>query len=522
LLLSELIQETMTDNTHQTLTTDPDISGLCAYSRKVKPGDLFAALPGMQTDGGAFIAEAVERGALAILTGHHIKELVLTEQGAAPCQNGPDVPILSDSNPRRVFSLMAGRLHPHQPAKIAAVTGTNGKTSVAAFTRQIWERQGCKAASLGTLGLQTNATTRSMDMDGLDAGNLTTPDPVTLHKTLSELYSRGVDHLVMEASSHGLNQYRLDGVRVNAAAFTNLSRDHLDYHINMENYLQAKSRLFEDILEEGGSAVLNADTPEFLKLARIAAARGMKVMGFGRKGAYIRLEDQTPGPDGQILSITIGDNAYQVLLPLVGDFQASNALCALGLVMACGGDQETAVTALAHLEGVSGRMQHVADHANGASVYVDYAHTPGALENALRALRPHVEGRLHVVFGCGGGRDAGKRPLMGEVVERLADAVVVTDDNPRDEDPAVIRKQILAGILTKTASKTAGTVCEIGDRAEAIAASIATLKPEDLLVIAGKGHETYQIVGNERRDFDDAAIAQIAIREIAGEVRETP
>ncbi len=492
----------MTDSTQQALTMDPDISGLCADSRKIQPGNLFAALPGTQADGSAFIAEAVERGAVAVLAG----------KDATPGESAANIPVVTASNPRRAFSLMAARFHPRQPVHMAAVTGTNGKTSVAAFTRQIWECLDYEAASLGTLGLHTNVPTDGLDTDA----GLTTPDPVALHEMLSTLCVRGVDHLVMEASSHGLTQYRLDGVRVSAAAFTNLSRDHLDYHGDMESYSRTKNRLFEDILESGGVAVLNADTPEFPALARIAAARGIEVMGFGREGAHIRLESQTPGPGGQILSLVLGDNAYQVLLPLAGDFQASNALCALGLVLACGGDEETAVTALAHLEGAPGRMQHVADHANGATVYVDYAHTPDALENALRALRPHVEGRLHVVFGCGGDRDAGKRPLMGKVAGRLADAVVVTDDNPRGEDPAIIRKQILAGILTKTGV----TIREIGDRAEAISAAIAALEPKDLLVIAGKGHEAYQIVGDERRDFDDAATAHTAARETAAEKTE--
>ena len=497
----------MTDSTQQALTTDPDISGLCADSRKVAPGNLFAALPGTQADGSAFIAEAVERGAVAILIGED------TSPGQ-DSQSAPDIPVLTTPNPRRAFSLMAARFHPRQPAHIAAVTGTNGKTSVAAFTRQIWECLDYSAASLGTLGLHANISTDDLDT----SAGLTTPDPVALHEMLSTLCVRGVDHLVMEASSHGLSQHRLDGVRVGAAGFTNLSRDHLDYHGDMESYSHAKNQLFEDILEEGGAAVLNADTPEFPALARIAAGRGVEVMGFGREGGHIRLESQTPIPDGQILSMVLGDNAYEVLLPLAGDFQASNALCALGLVLACGGDEETAVTALAHLEGAPGRMQHVADHANGAPIYVDYAHTPDALENALRALRPHVEGRLHVVFGCGGDRDAGKRPLMGEVAKHLADAVVVTDDNPRGEDPAVIRKQILAGILTKTGV----TIREIGDRAEAIFAAIAALEPKDILVIAGKGHETYQIVGDERRDFDDAETALTAAKETTGETEETP
>ncbi len=495
--LTELIQGTVTDTTQQALTSDPDISGLCADSRKVHPGDLFAALPGTQVDGSAFINQAVKRGAVAILTGKDVEA----------DKSVPNVPVLTDSNPRRAFSLMAARFHPHQPSHIAAVTGTNGKTSVAAFTRQVWDRLGYKAASLGTLGLHTNVDTGDL---GTGAG-LTTPDPVALHKTLSMLCSQGVDHLVMEASSHGLNQYRLDGVHVRAAAFTNLSRDHLDYHGNMESYLYTKHRLFEDILEEGGTAVLNADTPEFHDLARIAAVRGNRVIGFGRKGDQIRLESQTPGPSGQILSMFIGENAYQVLLPLAGDFQASNALCALGLVLACGSDEEAAVTALTHLEGAPGRMQRVANHANGAPVYVDYAHTPDALENTLRSLRAHVEGRLHVVFGCGGNRDTGKRPLMGEVAGRLADVVVVTDDNPRSEDPGAIRKQILAGILTKTGD----TIREIGDRADAISAAIAALKPKDLLVIAGKGHETCQIVGDERYDFDDTAVARATLTSTA-------
>ena len=378
---------------------------------------------------------------------------------------------------------------------MGAVTGTKGKSAVVGFVRQIWERLGLKAGSMGTLGLEA---------PGFAGGeSLTTPDQVRLHRDLAALAKAGVNHLAIEASSHGLDQYRLDGVRFRAAAFTNLGRDHLDYHGDLDHYLAAKMRLFDTLLPVDGSAVLNADIPEFEALQERCRAAGVAVRSFGRRTSDLRLDDVAALADGQRLCLTINGRSFETRLPLVGGFQAYNALAALGLVIACDGDLDGAVAALCHLQGVRGRLELVARHANGAPIYVDYAHTPDALETVLAAIRPHVSGRLAVVFGAGGDRDPGKRPLMGAACARLADRCIVTDDNPRGEDPALIRKAVLAACPGAK---------EIGARDDAIAQAITDLGPDDVLVIAGKGHESGQIVGDQVLPFDDGDVARAAVK----------
>jgi len=480
--LSELIEGDAV-----TASAEIDIRGLTADSRAVQPGWLFAALPGSRTDGRRFIAEAIGRGAAA----------VLAPAGTALAAGERAVALVTDDNPQRRLALLAARFYARQPRVIAAVTGTTGKTSVADFTRQLWTLLGRRAGSLGTLGVVA---------PGHDAaGALTTPDPVALHRCLAELAADGFDHLALEASSHGLDQFRLDGVRVTAAAFTNLSREHLDYHPSMDAYLGAKLRLFDALLPPGGGAVLNADVPEYERLSTLCRARGHRVLAYGAAGAEIRLDGVTPAPDGLRLAVRLFGRAREVVLPVAGTFQAMNALAALGLVVAGGEDAEAALAAVAGLRGVRGRIELVAHHPNGAPIYVDYAHKPGALEAVLTALRAHASGRLAVVFGCGGDRDRGKRPQMGEIAARLADRVIVTDDNPRSEDPAAIRAAILAGCRG---------AAEIGDRAAAIGAAIAELQPDDLLVIAGKGHETGQTAAGVTRPFDDAEVARAAVSDL--------
>ncbi len=468
-----------------------DIKGLSADSRKIAPGYLFAALPGSRTDGRRFINDAVKRGAVAVLTAPS------AEVAEAP------VPLLTDPNPRRQLAYLAARFYDRQPRIIAAVTGTNGKTSVAEFTRQIWRGLGHNAASLGTLGLNPpRADTPA---------SLTTPDPVELHHCLATLAAEGVDHLAMEASSHGLDQFRLDGLRVAAAAFTNLSRDHLDYHGSEAAYFAAKERLFAELLPEGATAVLNADVDQFDQLEKLCRARGISVISYGAAGRELRLERRAAAAEGQSLTLNALGRREEVRLPLAGAFQAANALAALGLVLATAPSREAvldgALAALGGLTGVAGRLELVGRSPSGGLVFVDYAHTPDALASVLTALRGHTERELVTVFGCGGDRDSGKRPLMGEIASRLADRVYVTDDNPRGEQPAAIRRAIVAAAPGAT---------EIGDRAGAIAAAIDSLAAGDVLVIAGKGHETGQIVGDKALPFDDREVAGAALAAAAG------
>ncbi len=466
-----------------------EIKGLTADSRAVQPGFLFAALPGGRAHGRDFIPEALQRGAVAILA----------DPGTALPR--PDAAVLvTDPNPRRRLALMAAVFYRAQPGVIAAVTGTSGKTSVVDFTRQIWKALGLKSASLGTLGMIAPGQVEPL--------SLTTLDPVALHQRLDGLARSGIDHLAIEASSHGLDQHRLDGVRVTAAAFTNISHEHLDYHGSMAAYLAAKKRLFAELLPAGAPTVVNADAPEFREIEELARARGCPVLGYGRGCAQLRLDRREPLAAGQALTISVEGTRYEVLFPVPGAFQAMNALAALGLVLASGEDPARAAPALAALKGVRGRIQHVAMHPSGARIYVDYAHKPDALETVLDALRPHASGRLVLVFGCGGERDRAKRPLMGAIATRLADRVIVTDDNPRSEDPGAIRREILAG---------APQAVEIGDRGQAIRTAIEDLVAGDILIIAGKGHETGQIVGSKVLAFDDAETARAVIAVLTGD-----
>jgi len=473
---------------------DPDITGLSADSRAVRPGFLFAALQGTRADGRHFAADAAARGAAAILTDDPAKlDLAESERHR--------IAILASDNPQRCLALLAARFYGRQPHTIAAVTGTNGKTSVVHFARSIWTELGRRAASLGTLGLVTATARRP--------GALTTPDPVALHRDLADLAKSGIEHVAIEASSHGLAQFRLDGLSVAAAAFTNLTRDHLDYHGDMAAYRAAKERLFSALLVAGGTAVLNADSPEFPRLTALCREHGHRILAYGGDPyAELRLAAAVPQQAGQQLTLDILGQRHELVLPLAGGFQAMNALAALGLVIATGSPAAPAIAALARLAGVPGRVQLVAELDCGAAVYVDYAHTPDALATVLAALRPHVKGRLGVVFGAGGDRDPGKRPLMGEAAARFADRVYVTDDNPRNESPKHIRRAILAG---------APGAIEIGDRRAAIAAAMSDLAAGDVLVVAGKGHETGQIVGTKTLPFDDAAI----VRELAEGHRPT-
>ncbi len=464
---------------------DPVIAGLTQDSRQVKPGWLFAALPGHKDDGARYIADAVRNGAVAVLAAKGTTIDVSGDNGIA---------LLVDEHPRRLFAQLSARFFGAQPDVVAAVTGTNGKTSTVLFTQQIWAQLGLAGASIGTLGVRGPGLIRS--------GSLTTPDPVALHAELADLAAAGITHLAMEASSHGLHQRRLDGVKAQVAGFTNLSHDHLDYHGTMAAYLEAKAHLFDGILQPGGTAVLNADIPEYETLRDRVLARDCRVLSYGKGGTNIVLQSATPTPQGQAVGLAVGGVTYSVILPLVGAFQVMNALCALGLVIAEDAAlTEQAVRALAHLTGAPGRLEYVPGHQGGGAVYVDYAHTPDALTHVLEALRPHTAGRLICVIGCGGDRDPHKRPLMGAAAAQLADLAVITDDNPRSEDPAVIRAAMMAGIK----EPDQGKVKEIGDRRAAIQFAVKETGGGDVLVVAGKGHEQGQIIGEQIEPFDDVA-----------------
>ena len=463
---------------------DIDIAGLSADSRRVERGYLFAALPGRRVDGRRFIPGALRAGAAAILSTQDVGRESLDGTAA----------LITDPQPRRQLAWMADRFFDARPPVQVAITGTNGKTSVAWFLQQIWAAAGRRAASMGTLGLRGPGIGRD--------GALTTPDPVSLHRDLAALSRAGIEALAIEASSHGLDQFRLDGLRLQAAGFTGLGRDHLDYHGTPEAYLAAKLRLFAELVPAGGTAVVDADSPACDAVRRACGRAGLKVVGYGRAGDDIVLHRLTPGAGGQRLDLTLHGQAATVDLPLAGSFQASNALCALGLALATGVGAAEGLRALQALRGAPGRMEPVGTRRNGAAVYVDYAHTPDALQAALKALRPHAKGALAVVFGCGGERDAGKRSLMGAAARAHADRAIVTDDNPRGEEPAAIRTAILPACPG---------AAEIGDRRAAIHAAVAALEAGDVLVVAGKGHEQGQIVGDSVLPFDDAAVAREAI-----------
>jgi UDP-N-acetylmuramoyl-L-alanyl-D-glutamate--2,6-diaminopimelate ligase len=441
------------------------ITGLAADSRAVKPGYLFAALPGSCTDGARFLADALARGAAAILL----------PQGAAPTLNG--TPVIECPDPRRGLALVAARFFGAQPEVAVAVTGTNGKTSVASFVRQLWEQIGFRAASLGTVGVVGPSGTQTLAH--------TTPDPIELHRILAELAKSGVTHLALEASSHGLEQRRIDGLRLAAGAFTNISRDHLDYHPSFETYFNEKLRLFGKLLQPGAVAVIDVDSPGAPQVMEVAGRRGLSVISIGRAGETLKLLAAEQDGFGQRLTVLHAGGTETLRLPLVGAFQASNALVAAGLCLAAHADAEKVLPLLANLRGARGRLDLAGTTSTGAPIFIDYAHTPDALAKALDALRPYVRNRLTVVFGCGGDRDKGKRPQMGAVAVERADLAIVTDDNPRNEEPADIRRQILAA---------APGAIEVPGRTAAVAEAIAYLQQGDVLLIAGKGHETGQIV----------------------------
>jgi UDP-N-acetylmuramoyl-L-alanyl-D-glutamate--2,6-diaminopimelate ligase len=465
---------------------DIEVRGVTADSRIAKRGDVFVAITGGKTDGGGFIEAAIAAGAVAIIAER------------APIKPLPSgIGFMRVANARRAVAWIASRFFPRQPPKIAAVTGTSGKTSVAAFTRQIWAANGHRAASIGTIGI--------VSPRGESYGALTTPDPVVLHRSLDALAGDGVSHLAIEASSHGLDQYRLDGLRIMAAGFTNITRDHLDYHRNFESYLAAKLRLFEQLMPPGAAAIINVDHEHADVVKSAAQARGLAITTVGRQGDGIQLVDLVRDGFGQKLQLKYERKLYPIRLPLVGAFQAENALVAAGLAIATGDDAGAVFAALERLEGAKGRLERIGE-SRGGQIFVDYAHKPDALAKALEALRPYATGRLFVVFGAGGDRDRGKRPLMGGVAAAKADRVIVTDDNPRSENPAAIRAAIMAA---------APGAAEVGDRCEAIRHAIGQMRAGDILLIAGKGHETGQIIGDRIMPFSDHEAVAAVLKELA-------
>ncbi len=472
---------------------DARVTGLAVDSRAVQPGVLFAALPGSRAHGAGFVAMALQRGAAAVLT---------DAEGAMQCSAAvaaAGAALVVAEDPRAALAAAAALWWGAQPATMVAVTGTNGKTSVATFARQLWQALGHAAINIGTTGVEG---------DWAAPSSHTTPDPITLHRMLAQAAAAGITHASMEASSHGLDQRRLDGVQLAAAGFTNLTQDHLDYHGDMDSYFRAKAGLFDRLLPAGGTAVVNVDDPRGLELCLTAVARGHRLIRVGTgEEAHLRLLDRRYDATGQVLRFGWDGDVHQVRLELVGGFQAANALVAAGLVIGAGAVPGDVFRALPRLQGVRGRMQRAAARANGAQVFVDYAHTPDAVATALMALRPHVMGRIVVVFGAGGDRDRTKRPLMGAAAAEHADVQIVTDDNPRTEDPATIRAAILAACPEAT---------EVPDRAEAILRGVDALLPGDALLIAGKGHESGQIIGTDIYPFDDLEQASIAVQALDG------
>jgi UDP-N-acetylmuramoyl-L-alanyl-D-glutamate--2,6-diaminopimelate ligase len=469
-----------------------EVTGITSSSNAVMPGFIFAGLPGSKVDGAQFVPDAIARGALVVIV--KPGNSITVADGTA---------LIEVENPHRALAMIAAKFAGAQPKIAVAVTGTSGKTSVADFTRQIFAHLGRKAASVGTIGV--------VKPDGAIYGSLTTPDPVTLHKTLRNLADEGVTHLAFEASSHGLDQHRLDGVELTAAAFTNLGRDHMDYHPTVEAYLNAKLRLFTQLLQPGQTAVLNADSDVAAHVSEIATKRGLHLLSVGSKGNALQLTQVSRDGFIQILNIVAQGKAHRVRLPLVGAYQVENALVAAGLAIAAGENTDAVLEALAHLKGVPGRLEIIGE-ANGGLAIVDYAHKPEALAAALAACRPFVSGKLISVFGCGGDRDKGKRPIMGRISVETADVTIITDDNPRSEQPAVIRQEILAA---------APGAREIGDRAQAIATAVAMMRPGDVVLVAGKGHETGQIIGDVIVPFSDHDEISRALR-IASESHNIP
>ena len=457
-----------------------DVTGLTPDSRKVKPGFVFAALQGVAADGRDYIPQAIENGAVAIIG----KDLPDTGRAVA----------IEVEEPRLALATASAAFFARQPEIVVAVTGTNGKSSTVDFLRQIWAESGLLSASMGTLG--------AIGPSGhIDLGH-TTPDPVAIHETLARLAEQGVTHCAMEASSHGLAQYRLDAVKLAACAFTNLTQDHLDYHADMDDYRAAKLRLFKDLMSSGAPAVVNADSHERSAFEAAAKARGLRPVSVGWRGEDLKIEELMPRATGQKLFLKWRGETIEVELPLIGEFQALNALTAAGLALSLGAPLDDVRKGMERLEPVKGRLEFVGETRDGAGVFVDYAHTPDGLDVLIRAARPHTAGKLVVIFGCGGDRDRKKRPLMGEIAARHADVVIVTDDNPRSEDPATIRKAILDAVPGGL---------EIADRGDAIRKAVADLQKGDTLLIAGKGHETGQIIGSTVIPFSDQETAKAAL-----------
>lgn len=465
---------------------DIDVSGITQDSRKAMPGCLFFALSGSKADGSKFAADATAKGAAAVVAARD------ADIGDVP------VPVIRVADPRRALALSAAAFYKRQPETMIAVTGTAGKTSVAGFTRQIWAHAGYQAASIGTTGVVAPGRN--------DYGTLTTPDPVELHALLKELADAGVTHASMEASSHGLDQRRLDGVRLDAAGFTNLGRDHLDYHPTIEEYLKAKLRLFDTLMDKGSPAIIFADDPFTEPVVTASKKAELQALTVGRKGGFISVKRVEHERRRQRIELAYGGQIYEIDLPLAGEFQVSNALVSAGLAIVTGVNAATAFSALEHLEGAPGRLDLAGQTKDGALVYVDYAHKPEALENVLASVRPFTTGRVIVAFGCGGDRDKGKRPIMGEIAARLADVVIVTDDNPRSEVPAQIRSEIMAA---------ANGALEIGNRAEAIREAVRMLHAGDTLIVAGKGHEVGQTIGGVTHHFSDHEEVSKALAELA-------
>ena len=469
---------------YETISPDPHIEGLTADSRAVSRGFLFAALSGVNADGAQYIPQAEQRGAAAILA----------KPGATS-----SLPIIIDAEPRRRLAQMAARYYPRQPDMIAGVTGTNGKTSTARFASHLWALLGLHSGSIGTLGAESANYTRALTH--------TTPDPVTMHETIDAMARAGVTHLAMEVSSHGIAQHRADAVHFRIAAFTNITQDHLDYHATFEEYFSAKGRLFSELLANNGLAVINMDGEGAEDIVSLARARGVATIQTGVNGRDLRLLNCTPHLGGLALEVETHGKAYRVETPLIGAFQAENALLAAGIVIASGQPAHDVVQKLGEISGAPGRMQFVSE-VSGGGVFVDYAHSPDAVATALQAIRPHASGRVIAIIGAGGDRDKTKRPLMGAAANQFADITIVTDDNPRSEDPAAIRSAVMKGCPD---------ALEIGDRAEAIAAGGAQLQDGDVLLIMGKGHETGQQVGDQLLPFDDA---NVALEVVADQRRE--
>lgn len=466
---------------------DCHVSGLAIDNRKIAPGNVFGAFRGSNANGEDYIEAAIEAGAIAVV--------------ARPEANVEGAVHIKAEEPRRIFALLAARYFTPTPGCVAAVTGTNGKTSTAELTRQLWHMAGLNSASIGTLGVTTAS-------EQVKTG-LTTPDIVTFLSNMSGLAREGVSHAIFEASSHGLAQYRTEGLPVQVGVFTNLSRDHLDYHGDMDSYFEAKMRLFDEVVDADGTAIIWADDPNWSSaVSRRARDRGLNLFTVGEQGTSLRLVSRMPTQLGQVLMVKAGGNTHRIALPLIGAYQAANALCAAAVILSAGGELDDVLDHMQRLQPVRGRLERAVITSTGAPVYVDYAHTPDGLRAAIDALRPHVKGQLITVFGAGGDRDKGKRPEMGKVAAEMSDVAIVTDDNPRNEDPSTIRSEILAG---------AGKATEVADRREAILHAIAMAGADDIVLLAGKGHEQGQIIGDRIIPFDDVEVARECARQATGE-----